>query len=577
MNQNLVRMALAISLGIVGLVSRDCFAELKKGVESDTASATIPSPTDSLCEQRRQFQAQELMTAAPNMWIFNPGAPPRIVWRDVEQVASLGFKGPLKVRWFNAQLDEALVPAEPGRWVAWIEGTAPNGTPFRRALTFYARPKNFLLYFAPGLSISLPYVPGPITPGVWNEHEIELSRLSGELLGRAINDSEAGVILLAGLAEAKPLGRPARHVDSAAVRNEDIHLALKLKLQGLHGHVRPLRAARRRTVPAATLHEDVPLKAGVHSDAKAKIDAVCRAWVEDAGEPFVTLVARHGAIITHEGFGQDGAGKPISADYRCWVGSITKTVTASLFSQFLDQGLINLDDSVATVFPDYPKHDPHAPTFRQCFNHTSGLSGHGDFGGARNPHLENVILNGIDVNEPNVRYAYSGTGYELAAKAMEIVSGKSIVRLFDEHLFRPLNFGDVPIGNASSEGHFTAMELAILAQWVANRGSYGDQEFISRSTFNRLLPELLLVTDRGSVEDEGIGLHWIRRLKPGAPPNSKRAEDQLFGPRTVGHGSLAVASLPSTWTSSSSSRRYVGKPARGTQSGPRGSFKRLPP
>lgn len=32
----------------------------------------------------------------------------------------------------------------------------------------------------------------------------------------------------------------------------------------------------------------------------------------------------------------------------------TKTVTAILFSQFLDQGLIDLDDSLATVFPDYP-------------------------------------------------------------------------------------------------------------------------------------------------------------------------------------------------------------------------------
>ena len=145
--------------------------------------------------------------------------------------------------------------------------------------------------------------------------------------------------------------------------------------------------------------------------------------------------------MTHEAFGHDSAGKPINTDYRCWVGSITKTVTALLFAQFLDQSLIDLDDSLATVFPDYPKNDPHVPTFRQCFNHTSGLSGHGEFGGVHNPHFENIVLNGIDVNEPNVRYAYSGTGYELAAKAMEIVAGKSAIRLYDEHLFQPLNFG----------------------------------------------------------------------------------------------------------------------------------------
>ena len=274
-------------------------------------------------------------------------------------------------------------------------------------------------------------------------------------------------------------------------------------------------------------------------DAKAKIDEVCRAWAEDTGEPFVTLVARRGVIVTHEAFGRDPSGQPITRDYRCWVASITKTVTALLFSQFVDQRLIAWDDPLSAVFPDYPKNDPHVPTFRQCFNHTSGLAGHGDFGGMRNPHLENIVLNGIDANEPNVKYAYSGLGFELAAKAMELVAGKSAVRVYDEHLFRPLGFGDVPIGNASSDGEFTALELGILAQWVANRGSYGQWEFITPQTFDQLLPQPLRVPDHGSVEDEGIGLHWIRHAKPGTPPNSKRPEDLLFSPRTVGHGSFS--------------------------------------
>ena len=83
------------------------------------------------------------------------------------------------------------------------------------------------------------------------------------------------------------------------------------------------------------------------------------------------------------------------------------------------------------------------------------------------------------------------------------------------------------------------MELGILAQWIANRGSYGDLEFISPRTFDQLLPEVLHVPNRGSVEDEGIGLHWIRRLKADAAPNSKRSDDQLFSIHTVGHGSLS--------------------------------------
>ena len=494
---------------------------------------------ERLRAERRAFQNQQRSPARPGNWIFNPGEPPRIVWRDVDTVRGLGCTEPFRVRWFNARMEEHAVPEDPGRWGAWIEGTAPNGLPLRRALTFYARPPDFFVYPAPQVAISFPDFPGPIRTQVWKEHETDIVGMLKNLLFGSINDSESGAILLAGLSESEPLGRPARFVDSVAVRNEDYHLALKLKLQGLQDQVRPLRPPRRRDVPATALHEASLEEAGMHPDAKSKIDAVCRDWAGETGEPFVTLVARRGVIVTHEAFGTDPEGQPIETEYRCWVGSITKTVTALLFSQFLDQGLIDLDDSLATVFPDYPQSSPHVPTFRQCFNHTSGLTGHGDFGGARNPHLENIILNAIDVNEPNARYAYSGMGFDLAANAMELVAGKSIVRLYDEHLFQPLEFGDVPINNASSDGEFTARELAILGQWIANRGSYGEWEFISPGTFDRLLPKPLQIVESGGVHDEGIGLHWDRRRKPGAPPDSQRPEDLLLSPNTVRHGSFS--------------------------------------
>jgi CubicO group peptidase (beta-lactamase class C family) len=352
-------------------------------------------------------------------------------------------------------------------------------------------------------------------------------------------DNEQGAILLAGLAEFKPFGHPARFVDSATVLNDDRHLALKLKLQGQPKRFGLLASPRLRESPATMLREGTPAESGMRPDAKATIDEICRAWAEDSGEPFVTLVARNGVIVTHAAFGVDAGGTPVTKDYRCWVASITKSVTALLFSQFVDQGVIGWDDPLSSVFPDYPRNDPHVPTFRQCLTHTSGLSGHGEFGGMRNPHLENIILNGIDVNEPGVRYAYCGTGFELVAKAMEVMAGKSAVRVYDEHLFRPLGFGDVPIGNASSDGEFTAMELAVLAQWVANGGSYGTNEYITPGTFAELLPQPVSAPDRGGIAEQGIGLHPIRHLKPGVPANSKRSEDLLFSPSTIGHGSFS--------------------------------------
>lgn len=497
-------------------------------------------PADQLRKDRRAFQDQELITARRFARIFNPGDAPRIVWRDSEEIRRLGGDPTPGVRWFDSNLNESEVPNAPGRWAACVEGTAPNGTPLRRAMTFYARPKDFLLYPPPDPPPSWAHRPGPIPEAVWREHEEELIRVFWDSVARGFLDSEASAILVAGLAEAEPLGHRARPVDSAATLDADYHLALKLKLMNLSARTRPLQPPRRRGDDTAPALRDGPAAdAGMAPDAKARIDATCRAWAADVGEPFVTLVARRGIIVTHEAFGEDTLGNPVDRDYRCQVFSITKTITALLFSQFVDQGRIDLEGQVSDVFPDYPRADPHVPTFRQCFMHTSGLTGHGDFGGMGNPHFENVILNGIDANEPGAVYQYSGMGFDLAAKAMEIVTGKSAPRLYHDHLFQPLGLEHVLITDANAGAHLTAQELGALAQWVLNRGSYGDLEFISPQTFDRLLPVPVKATKKGYGDDEGIGMHWNRTVKAGAPAHSKDPGDWIFGPRTVGHGSFS--------------------------------------
>lgn len=533
--------SLLVILSLTTVLAGICLGQNGRAAGDDTPDKTAIAQrvAEDKKEERREFQLQELMLAKAGSWIFKPGETPRVLWRDVETVRRLGCDEPLRVRWFNAELEESPEPDASGRWLAWIEGTAPNGTPLRRLRTFYALPEQIPILNMPDLKVALPYLSIPNVPVVVREHESEIVRLANDTLVRTVMGNEEGAVLVAGLTEAESLGRPARYIESTTVRNDDINLSLKLKLQGLQDKVHTLRPPRQLEPPAPMLREGSPDEAGVATDAKARIDAVCRDWAEDSGESFVTLVARRGVIITHEAFGKDAAGLPIDRDYRCWVASITKTVTAILFSQFLDQGFIDLDDSLATVFPDYRNHESHTPTFRQCFTHTSGLSGHGELGDMHTAHLENIVLNGIDVNEPGVKYSYCGLGYELVAKAMEIVTGKSAAKIYDEHLFRPLGFGDVQMGNASSSGEFTAMELGILAQWMVNRGSYGDRQFIRRETFQRLLPQPLQVADPGYTADEGIGIHWQRHLKPGVPRDSKRDEDLLFGPNTLGHGSFS--------------------------------------
>ena len=503
-----------------------------------TSRGITTQPT--LAELRRAFQDRDLITSRPFGYIFNAGDAPRIVWRDAQRVKELGGDPfGLRVRWFDAQLHEEAAPNHGGRWGAVVEGVAPNGSPVRRGVTLYCRPPGFLFYVIPDYAPAIAYQPGPIEKRVWEQHAGEISRMLGSFFVPNMNDTEAAAVLIAGLSESSPLDRPVLTTDSAVTLNEDFHLALKLKAETLAGKVHPLDPPAGLDVAhaAPVLHAGPAKEAGVRRDARKKIEKLCDDWAKDSGEPFVTLVARHGVIVVHHASGRDRAtGQPIDLDYRCPVFSITKTLTAVLFAQFVEQGRVGWDDPVSKIFADYPPNDPvHVPTFRQCLTHTSGLSGHGDWGGVTNPYLENIILNGLDANLPGERYEYNGNGFELAAKAMEIIEGKSWRRVYRERLFVPLGMSDVPMDNASSGAQLTARDLACLAQLLANRGACGRSRFLSPQTFAPMLPRKLSELYPGIEDVEGIGMHWI---------NEKGADGKpLFGPRTIGHGSLSASIL----------------------------------
>ena len=136
LSMNITHLCRGASLSLV-----ICFAVLhagpgvsaeREGPQAEEGARHAGGGGQAEQDERRQFQAQELITAQSGTWIFKPGDTPRIVWRDAEEVQRLGGDARLRVRWFDAQLNEFPAPDESGRWLAWIEGTAPNGTPFRR-------------------------------------------------------------------------------------------------------------------------------------------------------------------------------------------------------------------------------------------------------------------------------------------------------------------------------------------------------------------------------------------------------------------------------------------------------------
>ena len=161
-----------------------------------------------------------------------------------------------------------------------------------------------------------------------------------------------------------------------------------------------------------------------------------------------------------------------------------------------------------------------------------------------NPYLENVAANAVTRLPVGEVHDYTGMGYDLAGKVMEVVSGKSIFRLLRENLFDPLEMKDTSQEeDLGFSCNTTAGDLAVIGQLLLNRGSYGDLEFFSSETFDQLVPKPL---DRYWPEihkEWGIGLTWMRQPHPDAGIDGVAAEATILSRNVIGHGSATSSVL----------------------------------
>ena len=90
---------------------------------------------------------------------------------------------------------------------------------------------------------------------------------------------------------------------------------------------------------------------GIKKGTADKIRKVCQEWYEESKESFVMLIAKNGNVLIHEAFGERADGK-VTLQTVTEIASVTKLLTGVMFAQFVDQGLIDIDDPVGKYLPD---------------------------------------------------------------------------------------------------------------------------------------------------------------------------------------------------------------------------------
>jgi hypothetical protein len=497
-------------------------------------------------EEIKEFLNCQIVPQLGNLWdyTFEPGKFPEINWDRPYFVEKVMGKFPLKARWFNSELVEVSTPEEPGRYAFYVEAKTPTGKVIRRASTVFCRPKYWFGWSERPRAV-LDFIPlDGVDKAMWKEHEDAISIFAGRTVLLSVLRQQEGAILLSYLHEMKTSAEKPGLTNTPIICDHDYHLALKRKLLGVENKYPPLiRPQKKESKKATVLREGTEGEAGFKPGTVEKIRKVCQAWFEESGEPFITLVARHGVVVVHEPFGEWTWGQ-LTRNTPTEMASLTKLVTGLMFAEFVDQGLIDIDDPVGKFLPDYPVSGDKVITLRQCFTHTTGLYGHEEWGGMHNPWLDNVIANGLEFLRPGKVHEYNGMGYDLAGKVMEIVSGKSIFRLMRENLFDPLEMKNTTLEEDLGFSCFsTAGEFARFGQLLLNKGSYGELEFFSPQIFEKILPKPLSTFYPDIDKDWGIGITWMRQKHPDAGKNGVPKDATVLSKNIIGHGSATSAIL----------------------------------
>ncbi|MEV0667753.1 alpha/beta fold hydrolase [Actinomadura luteofluorescens] len=144
-------------------------------------------------------------------------------------------------------------------------------------------------------------------------------------------------------------------------------------------------------------------------------------------------------------------GRPMSADLRVRIASVTKTFTAVTVLQLAREGRISLDAPVERYLPgllDRGGYDGRKITVRSLLRHTSGLPDHMDTfpnsDGYRFRHFEpgELIDRALALPHPDPGWHYSTTNYIIAGLIAEKASGHSLEDEVRRRIIRPLRLRD---------------------------------------------------------------------------------------------------------------------------------------
>jgi CubicO group peptidase (beta-lactamase class C family) len=181
------------------------------------------------------------------------------------------------------------------------------------------------------------------------------------------------------------------------------------------------------------------------------LDAVVPAFMTRSGVPGVAVGVRVGPDEIAAGYGITSVEDPLPVHERTLfqIGSVSKTFTATVVMALAERGQLALDDPVCRYLPAFRLATPGVAervTVRHLLTHTAGFVG--DWFLVRPPELgegddalARLVAGLADVPQlfpPGGGWSYNNAGFAVAARVIEVLTGRPYATVLRELLLGPL-------------------------------------------------------------------------------------------------------------------------------------------
>lgn len=209
------------------------------------------------------------------------------------------------------------------------------------------------------------------------------------------------------------------------------------------------------------------------------------------------------------------------------IASCSKWLSAALIMTFVDEGKLQLTDTVGEFLPVLSQHGKGAITIGQCLSHTTGIKAASLKESLEEmksiASMDEAIANIADLpmeGEPGKVFHYSNAGLQLAGAVIEKISGKCFETLFAERIAQPLGMKNTDFGKAkvplpAGGAWSTPQDYMNFLVMILNKGTYQGKRILSEGSItamqvNRITPGVTVAYSPAEAGDAGYGYgEWV--------------------------------------------------------------------